>query len=70
MQVKGLECITFKAYQADNGTLNDMIDDDDKVEEPKVSMTFSSLETVIAYYKKYAKQTGFAVIKRGIKKEE
>ncbi|GLT68264.1 hypothetical protein SLA2020_405130 [Shorea laevis] len=33
-------------------------------------MTFTSKETLIAYYKKYAKETGFAVIKRGIKKTE
>ena len=56
--------------RADNDTLNDMIDEDDKVEEPKISMTFTSKETVIAYYKKYAKQTVFVVIKRGIKKTE
>jgi hypothetical protein len=41
---------------------------DDKVEEPKESMTFGSLGNVCSYYKKYAKQDGFAVIKRGIKK--
>lgn len=56
--------------RADNGTLNNIIDNDDKVEEPTVLMTFSSLKTVIAYYKKYAKQTGFTVVKIGIKKED
>jgi hypothetical protein len=52
----------------DNFVLSKMIDGDDKVEEPQNSMSFSSHEEVISYYKKYAKQVGFGVLRRMIKK--
>jgi hypothetical protein len=52
----------------DNVVLSEMIDRDDKVEEPQNSMSFSSHEKVISYYKKYAKQVGFGVLRRMIKK--
>ncbi|XP_059444592.1 protein FAR1-RELATED SEQUENCE 5-like isoform X2 [Corylus avellana] len=52
----------------DNVLLSKMIDGDEKVEPPKKSMTFSSHEEVISYYKKYAKQVGFGVSRRMIKK--
>ncbi|XP_062162193.1 uncharacterized protein LOC133869255 [Alnus glutinosa] len=53
----------------DNGSLYEIIDGNGKVEEPKSGSTFSSLEEVVSYYRKYAKQIGFAVIRRGIKKK-
>jgi hypothetical protein len=52
----------------DNIVLSEMIDGDDKVEEPQNSMSFSSHEEVISYYNKYAKQVGFGVLRRMIKK--
>jgi hypothetical protein len=52
----------------DNVVLPEMIDEDDKVEEPHKLMTFSSHEEVISYYKKYAKQVGFGVLRRMIRK--
>ncbi|GLT54152.1 hypothetical protein SLA2020_273750 [Shorea laevis] len=45
-----------------------LVGGDEKVEEPKESMTFGSLDDVCSYYRKYAKQDGFGVVKRGIKK--
>jgi hypothetical protein len=53
----------------DNGSLYEIIDGDGKVEEPTSESKFSSLEEVISYYRKYAKQIGFVVIRRGIKKK-
>jgi hypothetical protein len=44
-----------------------MVKDNEKVEEPEEFMTFSSLE-VCSYYRKYAKQAGFGVIKRSSRK--
>ena len=52
----------------DNVVLSEMIDGDDKVEEPQNSMSFSSHEEVISYYKTYARQVSFGVLKRVIKK--
>ncbi|XP_062147885.1 protein FAR-RED IMPAIRED RESPONSE 1-like [Alnus glutinosa] len=37
--------------------------------KPTSGSTFSSLEEVVFYYRQYAKQTSFAVIRRGIKKK-
>ncbi|XP_041011301.1 protein FAR-RED IMPAIRED RESPONSE 1-like [Juglans microcarpa x Juglans regia] len=39
----------------------------DVVEEPRVGMSFSSVEEVRAYYTSYAKQVGFGVTKRSSK---
>jgi hypothetical protein len=52
----------------DNVVLPEMIDGDEKVEEPQNLMTFSSHEEVISYYKKYARQVGFGVLRRMIRK--
>jgi hypothetical protein len=52
----------------DNVVLPEMIDEDDKVEEPRKLMIFSSHEEVISYYKKYARQVGFGVLRRMIRK--
>ncbi|XP_059431570.1 protein FAR1-RELATED SEQUENCE 5-like [Corylus avellana] len=49
-----------------NVVLPEMIDGDDKVEEPQNLMTFSSHE-VISYYKKNARQVGFGVLRRMIR---
>ncbi|XP_062161880.1 protein FAR-RED IMPAIRED RESPONSE 1-like [Alnus glutinosa] len=42
--------------------------DDEKVEEPKASMTFSSIEEVCSYYRRYAKQAGFGIAHRSSRK--
>ncbi|XP_042983428.1 protein FAR1-RELATED SEQUENCE 5-like [Carya illinoinensis] len=42
-------------------------DNNETVEEPKVGMTFSSVEEVWSYYMKYGKQKGFGVCKRNSK---
>jgi hypothetical protein len=47
-----------------------IIDGDEKVEEPKELMVFSSEEEVCLYYRTYAKQVGFGVVKRGKKKSK
>jgi hypothetical protein len=52
----------------DNVVLLEMIDGDEKVEEPKTSMTFTSLDEVISYYRKVAKQSGFGGLTRTKKK--
>jgi hypothetical protein len=52
-----------------NVVLLQMIDRDEKVEEPKPSMTFSSLEEVCSYYRKFASQVGFGVQRRTTKKK-
>ena len=51
-----------------NVVLSEIINGDEKVEELQNSMTFSSHEEVISYYKKYAKQVGFDTLRRMIKK--
>jgi hypothetical protein len=40
----------------------------DKVEEPKVGMTFNSIDDIMKYYTRYGKEKGFAVAKRSSKK--
>jgi hypothetical protein len=52
-----------------NDALYEMADEEDKIKEPDTSMMFSSWEELHSNYKKYAKRAGFAVVKRGIKKE-
>ncbi|XP_062153444.1 protein FAR1-RELATED SEQUENCE 4-like [Alnus glutinosa] len=52
----------------DNEPQYKMIDVNDKVEEPKESMMFDSLEEVEDYYRKYGRQVGFGVVKRTGKK--
>jgi hypothetical protein len=54
--------------EEDNVVLLKMIDGDEKVEEPKPSMTFTSVEEVRTYYRKFAKQAGFGVLTRTTKK--
>jgi hypothetical protein len=41
-----------------------IIDGNEKVEEPKELMVFSLEEGVCLYYRTYAKQVGFSVVKR------
>jgi hypothetical protein len=41
-----------------------IIDGNEKVEEPKELMVFSLEEGVCLYYRTYAKQAGFSVVKR------
>jgi len=52
----------------DNEPLYEMIDGNDKVEEPKEFMMFDSLKGVEDYYRKYGQQAGFGVVKRTEKK--
>jgi hypothetical protein len=47
--------------EEENVVLPVVLKDDEKVEEPKESMTFSSLDEVCSYYRKYAKQAGFGI---------
>jgi hypothetical protein len=58
-----------KDDKINNDALYEMADEEDKIKEPDTSMMFSSWEELHSYYKKYAKRAGFAVVKRGIKKE-
>jgi hypothetical protein len=52
----------------DNVVLLKMINGDEKVEEPKPFMTFTSEEEVRTYYRKFAKQAGFGELTRNTKK--
>jgi hypothetical protein len=45
-----------------------VLKDDEKIEEPKSSMTFSSIEEVCSYYRRYAKQAGFGIAHRTSRK--
>jgi hypothetical protein len=68
------ESMTFSSDEElndkeDNVVLLKMIDGNEKVEEPKPSMTFTSLAEVCSYYRKFAKQAGFDVIKRTTKRK-
>jgi len=54
----------------DNVVLLEMIDGDEKVEEPKTSIIFTSVDEVISYYRKFAKQSGFGVLTRTAKKKK
>jgi hypothetical protein len=45
--------------EEDSVVLLKMIDGDEKVEEPKPSMTFTSVDEVRTYYRKIAKQARF-----------
>jgi len=47
-----------------------VLKDDEKVEEPKESMIFSSLDEVCSYYRKYAKQAGFGIAQRSSRKNK
>jgi hypothetical protein len=47
----------------DNEPQYKMIDVNDKVEEPKESMMFDSMEEVEDYYRKYGQQVGFGMVK-------
>ncbi|KAG6724422.1 hypothetical protein I3842_03G258700 [Carya illinoinensis] len=44
-------------------------DEDNKVEPPKAGMKFGSDKKVLVYYKRYAKQEGFGVIIRRMKRD-
>ncbi|XP_062163770.1 putative UPF0481 protein At3g02645 [Alnus glutinosa] len=56
--------------EEENVVLPVVLKDDEKVEEPKASMTFSSIEEVCSYYKKYAKQAGFGLAHRSSRKKK
>jgi hypothetical protein len=43
---------------------------DEKVEEPKASMTFSLIEEVCSYYRRYAKQVRFGIAHRSLRKKK
>ena len=66
--------VLYEVMSGDDRTNNDVvyevIDGDDKIEEPKKSMMFDSVDEVLYYYVKYAKQEGFAVVKRGNNKKK
>jgi hypothetical protein len=46
-----------------------LIDGDENVEEPKRGVTFSSIEELSLYYRRYAKQEGFAVVRKKASKD-
>jgi hypothetical protein len=52
----------------DSVVLVKMIDGDEKVEKPKSLMTFTLVEEVRTYYRKFAKQASFGVLTRTTKK--
>jgi hypothetical protein len=56
--------------EEENVVLPVVLKDDEKVEEPKESMTFSSLDEVCSYYRKYAKQAGFGISQRSSRKKK
>ncbi|XP_062171073.1 protein FAR1-RELATED SEQUENCE 5-like [Alnus glutinosa] len=56
--------------EEENVVLLVVLKDDEKVEEPKESMTFSSLDEVCSYYRKYAKQAGFGIAQRSSRKKK
>ncbi|XP_062164895.1 protein FAR1-RELATED SEQUENCE 5-like [Alnus glutinosa] len=56
--------------EEENVVLPVVLKDDEKVEEPKESMTFSSLDEVCSYYRKYAKQAGFGIAQRSSRKKK
>lgn len=43
-------------------------EDKDKVEDPKVGTEFNSIDEMYEYYSRYAKQSGFPVFKRNLKR--
>jgi hypothetical protein len=68
----------FFFYIDENETICDLeLDDkedndlhyDQNVKEPKYGMRFSSEPELSLYYKQYARQVGFGVIHKGIKKK-
>ncbi|XP_062164654.1 protein FAR1-RELATED SEQUENCE 5-like [Alnus glutinosa] len=56
--------------EEENVVLPVVLKDDEKVEEPKESMTFSSLDEVCSYYRKYAKSAGFGIAQRSSRKKK
>jgi hypothetical protein len=56
--------------EEENLVLHVVLKDDGKVEEPKASMTFSSIEEVCSYYRRYAKQAGFGITHRSSRKKK
>nr|POF16174.1 protein far1-related sequence 8 [Quercus suber] len=51
--------------------LNEMVETkgvENKVEDPKLGMMFDSIDDAVIYYRRYAKEKGFAVAKRTSKK--
>lgn len=69
------ELLTFSSEEElndneDNVVLLEMINGDEKVEEPKTSMIFTSLDEAISYYRKFAKQSGFGVLTRTTKNKK
>jgi hypothetical protein len=55
--------------EEENVALPLMLKDDEKVEEPKKSMTFSLIEEVCSYYRTYSKQAGFGIAYRNSRKK-
>ncbi|XP_041004751.1 uncharacterized protein LOC121249936 isoform X2 [Juglans microcarpa x Juglans regia] len=49
--------------------MNEVSDDDNRVEPPKSGMHFATDKEVLDYYKRYAKQEGFCVIIRRTKRD-
>ncbi|XP_042966947.1 protein FAR1-RELATED SEQUENCE 5-like isoform X4 [Carya illinoinensis] len=49
--------------------MNDLSDDDEKVDPPTAGMKFPSDNEVLLYYKRYAKQEGFGVIIKRTKRD-
>jgi hypothetical protein len=56
--------------EEENVALPVVLKDDEKVEKPKASMTFSSIEEVCSYYRRYAKQAGFGIVHRSSRKNK
>ncbi|KAF5468439.1 hypothetical protein F2P56_012589 [Juglans regia] len=55
--------------EPDAEEMNEVSDDDNRVEPPKSGMQFSSDKEVLDYYKRYAKQEGFGVIIKRTKRD-
>lgn len=56
--------------EEENVVLLVVLKDDEKVEKPKASMTFSSIEKVCSYYRRYVKQSGFGIADRSSRKNK
>ncbi|XP_062149808.1 protein FAR-RED IMPAIRED RESPONSE 1-like [Alnus glutinosa] len=56
--------------EEENVVLPVVLKDDEKVEEPKASMIFSSLDEICSYHRKYAKQADFGIAHRSSRKKK
>jgi hypothetical protein len=68
--VDGNEIVSNEDNNNDKGKYEwKLVSEDENVEQPKRGMTFSSMEELFSYYRRYGRKRGFGVVIKKITKD-